>query len=60
MHLLRYFMIYFGDLLNKNKNNLIKPLLKKTIDTITKFVMVIMGLILVLLETVMDPVGLYW
>ncbi len=36
---------------------------KKTIDTITKFVMVllvIMGLVLVLMETVMDPVGLYW
>ncbi len=36
---------------------------KKTIDTITKFVMillVIMGLVLVLLETVMDSVGLYW
>ncbi len=35
----------------------------KTIDTITKFVMVllvIMGLVLVLMETVMDPVGLYW
>jgi len=36
---------------------------KKTIDTIKKFVMVllvIMGLVLVLLETVMDPVGFYW
>ncbi len=36
---------------------------KKTIDTITKFVMVLlvlMGLVLVLMETVMDPVGLYW
>ncbi len=35
----------------------------KTIDTIIKFVMVllvIMGLVLVLMETVMDPVGLYW
>ncbi len=37
-----------------NENNLIKPLLiKKTTDTITKLVMVIMGLVLVLLETVM-------
>ncbi len=38
-------------------------MLKKTIDTITKLVMVllvIMGLVLVLMETVMDPVGLYW
>ncbi len=38
-------------------------MLKKTIDTITKFVMVllvIMGLVLVLMETVMDPVGFYW
>ncbi len=36
---------------------------KKTIDTITTFVMVllvIMGLVLVLMETVMDPVGLCW
>ncbi len=35
----------------------------KTIDTITTFVMVllvIMGLELVLMETVMVPVGLYW
>ncbi len=38
-------------------------MLKKTIDTITEFVMVllvIMGLVLVLMETVMDPVGLFW
>ncbi len=38
-------------------------MLKKTIDTITKSVMVllvIMGLVLVLMETVMVPVGLYW
>ncbi len=36
---------------------------KNTIHTITTFVMVllvIMGLVLVLMETVMDPVGLYW
>ncbi len=35
----------------------------KTIHTITKLVMVllvIMGLVLVLMDTVMDPVGLYW
>ncbi len=35
-------------------------LLKKTTDTITKCVMVIMGLVLVLMETIMDPVGFYW
>ncbi len=35
-------------------------LLKKTTDTITKFVMVIMGLVLVLMETIMDPVGFHW
>ncbi len=53
---------YFRDISNK-KIKKIKPLLKKTIDTITKLVMVllvIMGLVLVLMETVMDPVGLYW
>ncbi len=38
-------------------------MLKKTIDAIAKLVMallVIMGLVLFLLEIVMDPVGLYW
>ncbi len=38
-------------------------LLKKTIETSTECVMVllvIMGIVLVLMETVMDPVGLYW
>ncbi len=36
---------------------------KKTIETITEFVMallVIMGIVLVVTETVMAPVGLYW
>ncbi len=46
-------MIYFRDILNKKI--IIKPLLKKNpIDTITKLVMVllvIMGLVLVLMET---------
>ncbi len=40
----------------------ILSLLKETIKTITEFVMVllvIMGIVLVLLETVMVPVGLY-
>ncbi len=58
-------MIYFGDIwknfffINNNKT----PAEKKTIDTITKLVMVLlvtMGLVLVLLETVIDSVGLYW
>ncbi len=38
-------------------------MLKKTIDAIAKLVMsllVIMGLVLFLLEIVMDPAGLYW
>ncbi len=38
-----------------------KPRWKKTIETITELVLlVIMGIVLVLMETVMDPVGLYW
>ncbi len=43
------------------------PAKKKTMETIrefeTEFVMVllvIMGIVLALMETVMDPVGLYW
>ncbi len=60
-------MIYFGDISNNffkyiNIIIKIKPLLKKAIDTITNLVMVllvIMGLVLVLLETVIDPVDLY-
>lgn len=38
------------------------PLLKKHIDTITEFVMVlpvIMDIILILMETVMVPIGFY-
>jgi len=40
-----------------------EPLLKKTIETITEFLMVSMvikGNVLVLMETVMVLVGLYW
>ncbi len=54
-------MIYFGNISNNNNNNNKTPAEKKTIDTITKCVMVllvIMGLVLVLMEAVMDPVGL--
>ncbi len=32
---------------------------KKTIDTITKMLMILL-VIMVLMETVMDPVGFYW
>ncbi len=42
---------------NNNNNN------KKTIDAITKFVMVLLvmvGVVMVLMETVMDPLGFYW
>ncbi len=49
---IQIFIIIFS-LLLKNEN----------IDTITKFgivLLVIMGLVLFLMETVMDSVGLYW
>ncbi len=35
-------------------------MLKKTIAKLVMVLLVIMGLVLVLLETVMDPVGLHW
>jgi len=39
---------------------ILSSLLKKTIETITEFLMVIKGNILVLMETVMVLVSLYW
>ncbi len=58
-------MIYVKKKKKKNVNTkiIIKPLLKKTINNrhiynISMVLLVIMGLLLVLLETLMDPDGL--
>ncbi len=56
-------MIYVKKKKNVNTKIIIKPLLKKTINNrhiynISMVLLVIMGLLLVLLETLMDPDGL--